>query len=103
MNVAVWGFAIPSFFAILFGHQLGYPLVAVAGYGIMAYGFVYFLVHESIIHRRFRFIRGRSVYFRALIVAHTQHHINRGKLDSINFGMLFVHPKYFRDSFRRKS
>ena len=96
-------FAIPSFFSIFCGHQLGFPLLAVAGYGVMAYGFVYFIVHESIIHRRFRFIRGRGAYFRALIVAHAHHHLNRGKNDSKNFGMLIVPPKYFRDSFSRKS
>ncbi len=94
-------FAIPSFFCILFGSQLGMPLLACVGYGIMAYGAVYFVVHESIIHRRFRFIRSTNRYFLALIRAHAQHHAVRTKQGADNFGMLCIHPKYFIKSFSR--
>lgn len=94
-------FAIPSFFSILIGSQYGMPLVAIAGYGIMAYGAVYFVVHESIIHRRFNFARSQNRYFLALIRAHAQHHAVRTKEGADNFGMLFIHPKYFIKSFSR--
>lgn len=88
-------FAVPSFFAILFGGLYDLPLLGAAGYGVMAYGVAYFLVHEAIIHRRFRFLRGRGPYFRALIVAHRHHHLVQTKDGASNFGMLLVHPKYF--------
>lgn len=93
-------FAVPSFFMILSDTLWQMPAVGTAGYGIMAYGIVYFLVHEAIIHRRFRFIRGRGPYFRALIVAHTQHHRVSTKEGATSFGMLMVNPKYFVESFR---
>lgn len=94
-------FAIPSFFSILIGSQFGMPLLAVGGYGIMAYGAVYFVVHESIIHRRFNFVRSQNRYFLALIRAHAQHHAVRTKEGANNFGMLFIHPKYFIKAFSR--
>ncbi len=92
-------FAIPSFLSILFGSLYEMPLLAAGGYGVMAYGFAYFLVHEAIIHRRFRFIRGRGPYFRALITAHRHHHLVKTKEGCDNFGMLIVHPKYFKEAF----
>ena len=96
-------FAIPSFFSILIGSQFGLPLIAVAGYGIMAYGAVYFIVHESIIHRRFNVVRSTNRYFLALIRAHAQHHAVRTKQGANNFGMLFIHPKYFIKAFSSKA
>lgn len=94
-------FAVPSFFFILFGTQFGMPVLGAVGFGIMAYGILYFFVHEIIIHRRFKFFRGRGWYFNALIRAHRDHHKVQGKEGSSNFGMLIAHPKYFQ--FARKS
>ena len=37
-------FAFPSFFSILFGKLYDHSLLSGLGFGIMAYGFVYFLV-----------------------------------------------------------
>jgi beta-carotene 3-hydroxylase len=93
-------FAIPSFLMILFGNLWMSPGLSAAGYGVMAYGAVYFFVHEVIIHRRHRFFRGRGSYFRALITAHAQHHRIRTKEGCDNFGLLVIHPKYFKDSRR---
>ena len=83
-------FAVPSFLMILFGKLYSLSLLSAAGFGIMAYGFIYFLVHEAIIHRRFRFLRGRGPYFRALITAHRHHHLVDTKEGATNFGMLVV-------------
>jgi len=93
-------FAVPSFLFILFGFLFEIPLLEAVGYGIMAYGFAYFFVHEVIIHRRLKFMRGRGPYFRALITAHKHHHLIRTKEGCKNFGMLVVHPQYFIDSFK---
>ncbi len=89
-------FAVPSFLCILFGTYVLPIQVATVGYGIMAYGFVYFFVHEVIIHRRLRFLRVNNWYFRALVRAHTEHHAVTHKEGCCNFGMLCVPWRYFR-------
>ncbi|MFN7279909.1 MAG: beta-carotene hydroxylase, partial [bacterium] len=47
-------FAIPSMLLIMFGSQDGMWWMQAIGFGIMAYGFAYFLVHDVIIHQRFK-------------------------------------------------
>lgn len=89
-------FAIPSFLLILFGKLNSDSTFSAIGFGIMAYGALYFFVHEIIIHRRFKFFRGRGVYFNALIRAHRDHHKTPGKYGSSNFGMLYAAPRYFK-------
>lgn len=96
-------FAVPSFLMILFGELKTLPLLSAAGFGVMAYGIAYFLVHEAIIHRRFRFLRGRGPYFRALIIAHRRHHLVNTKDGCSNFGMLIVHPKYLLQALNKNS
>lgn len=92
-------FAVPSFLFILFDSLYRLPLLGAVGYGIMAYGVAYFLVHEAIIHRRFRFLRGRGPYFLALIIAHRKHHSVQTQHGASSFGMLIVSPKYFKEAF----
>lgn len=91
-------FAVPSFLSILYGTQWGPSWVAALGFGVMAYGFVYFTVHEVVIHRRYKFFRGRGWYFRALIHAHRDHHRVHTKEGTENFGMLWVPLKYFHSA-----
>jgi beta-carotene 3-hydroxylase len=67
----------------------------------MAYGFAYFLVHDVIIHQRFKwFTRSNSTYVRAIRWAHKMHHKHLGKEDGESFGMLYVHKMYW-DKIRR--
>lgn len=94
-------FAVPSFLFILFGNLYGMPGLAGSGYGILAYGATYFFIHEAIIHRRVRFVRGRGLYFRALIMAHREHHRLQSQHGASSFGMLIVHAKYFRKASSR--
>ena len=49
-------FAIPSFLLILFGIKGHMWWMAAIGFGIMAYGFAYFMVHDVIIHQRFKWL-----------------------------------------------
>jgi beta-carotene 3-hydroxylase len=89
-------FAIPSFSGILFGtiHSI-YWLQAV-GFGVMAYGFAYFIVHDVIIHQRFKwFSRTDNTYIRAIRWAHKMHHKHLDRNDGESFGMLYVHKKYW--------
>lgn len=95
-------FAVPSFFSILWGSSLGGGHGWTAfGLGIMAYGIVYWTVHEVIIHRRWTFFRGRGWYFRALIRAHRDHHKVYGKEGCSNFGMLLVPWRYFAEEWEQ--
>lgn len=80
------GSAVPGFFPLFF-----------VGVGISIYGLVYFLVHDVYIHRRFSWFKQLdSRYSRAILRAHGSHHAKQGKEDGESFGMLIVHPKYFK-------
>ncbi|WP_207435028.1 sterol desaturase family protein [Sabulibacter ruber] len=72
------------------------------GVGISLYGAAYFLVHDLFIHRRLKlFGKTKNTYFRALDIAHKVHHKTKGKDGSESFGMLWVHPKFFRIARKR--
>src|SRR3954453_8394857 len=47
-------FATPSFFSILFGIMYHVTWLHAVGFGVMAYGAAYFLVHDIIIHQRIK-------------------------------------------------
>lgn len=90
-------FAIPSMGMILLGAvRAEFWWVQAIGFGVMAYGFAYFMVHEVIIHQRFKyFTRSNNIYIRAIRWAHKMHHKHLGKEDGESFGMLMVHQKYW--------
>jgi len=89
-------FAIPSFLCILLGTLEHIGWLQAIGFGIMAYGFAYFLVHDVIIHQRFKwFARSNNTYVRTIRWAHKMHHRHLGKEDGESFGMLYVHKKYW--------
>ena len=88
-------FAIPSFSLILFGTIDSVYWVQAIGFGVMAYGFAYFMVHDVIIHQRFKwFSRSNNTYIQAIRRAHKMHHKHLDKHDGESFGMLYVHKKY---------
>lgn len=67
------------------------------GIGISFYGLVYFIVHDLYIHRRLKIFGKTGIrYLKALDIAHKVHHKTRSRDGSESFGMLWVHPKYFR-------
>ena len=47
-------FAIPSMLSIMFGSILHLWWLQAIGFGILAYGLAYFIVHDVIIHQRFK-------------------------------------------------
>jgi beta-carotene 3-hydroxylase len=72
------------------------------GVGITLYGAAYFFVHDLFIHRRARlFGKTSNTYLRALDIAHKVHHKTKGRDGSQSFGMLWVHPKFFRIARKR--
>jgi beta-carotene 3-hydroxylase len=73
------------------------------GFGILAYGIAYFLVHEVFIHQRFKWFRNSdNVYFRAIRRAHKVHHKHMGKEQGECFGMLIVPWKYLRQELKKQ-
>jgi beta-carotene 3-hydroxylase len=97
-------FAVPSILLILSGtlYDGGWWKAAI-GFGIMAYGLAYFIVHDVIIHQRFKwFSRSKSTYVRAIRWAHKMHHKHLHKEEGESFGMLYVHKKYWEKIRRDK-
>ena len=89
-------FAIPSWLCIMLGsvHQ-NYVSVSI-GAGIAMYGAAYFIVHEVIIHQRFKwFSRSNNHYIKVIRWAHKMHHKHLNKAESESFGMLWVAKKYW--------
>ncbi|MFZ9719592.1 MAG: beta-carotene hydroxylase, partial [Chitinophagaceae bacterium] len=87
---------------IMLGLQNQVYWVVSIGAGIAMYGLAYFLVHDIIIHQRFKiFSRWNNTYVRAIRWAHKMHHKHRGKEDGESFGMLVVAAKYW-DKVRRE-
>jgi beta-carotene 3-hydroxylase len=94
-------FAVPSMSLIGFGTYNHVWWQQAIGFGIMAYGFAYFIIHDVIIHQRFKwFTRSNNTYVRAIRWAHKMHHKHLGKEDGESFGMLYVHKIYW-DKIRR--
>jgi beta-carotene 3-hydroxylase len=88
-------FAIPSFLSILFGTLREIYWLQAIGFGVMAYGAAYFLVHDVIIHQRFKwFTKSNNTYVRSIRWAHKMHHKHLDKEEGESFGMLWVHKKY---------
>jgi len=90
-------FAVPSILLIFYGtiNQQGW--MQAIGFGIMAYGAAYFLVHDVIIHQRLKwFRRSKSPYIKAIRWAHKMHHKHLDKHQGESFGMLLVHKKYWK-------
>jgi len=90
-------FAVPSATLIIIGSQNGLTLPFFIGFGILFYGLAYFLVHDVLIHRRFKwFDNTHNAYLVGLRKAHKTHHKHLGKEEGECFGMLYVPFKYFR-------
>jgi beta-carotene 3-hydroxylase len=90
-------FAIPSWLCIMLGMIYGHQFSIGFGLGIALYGLIYFLIHDVLIHRRFKwFDKTKNRYFIAVRKAHKVHHKNRFKEDGECFGMLIVPLKYFK-------
>ena len=101
-------FAIPSWLCIMLGSMHSAWWVVSIGAGIALYGLAYFIVHDVIIHQRFKlFTRSNNKYVRAIRWAHKMHHRHINKEDGESFGMLLVAKKYWekikRDERLKKS
>jgi beta-carotene 3-hydroxylase len=90
-------FAIPSWLCIMFGMLNGNDFRLWIGIGIAIYGFAYFVVHDIFIHQRFKIFRNANhPYLKAIRRAHKMHHKHIGKEHGESFGMLLIHPRYYK-------
>ncbi len=73
------------------------------GLGITAYGIVYFLVHDVLVHRRVALrINPRKGYFRRIYQAHRMHHAVEGRDGCVSFGFIFApSPEHLRNELKR--
>lgn len=66
------------------------------GVGIIAYGIVYFIVHDIFIHRRIRWIEQSNIpYLQALRRAHKAHHAHTESSPGEEYGLLWISKKYW--------
>ena len=80
----------------MLGLQYQVYWAAAIGAGIALYGFAYFVVHEVIIHQRFKFFtRSNNTYIRTIRWAHKMHHKHLEKQEGESFGMLLVAKQYW--------
>lgn len=89
--------AIPSITLFYYGVHPEFNYKFFIGLGVLFYGITYFLVHDVLIHRRFKwFSKTKSKYLIGLRKAHKVHHKHLGKQEGECFGMLNVPSKYFK-------
>lgn len=89
--------AIPSILLFYYGvhPELNYKFFVALG--ILGYGITYFLIHDVLIHQRFKWFKNtKNKFFIGLRKAHKVHHKHLGKEDGECFGMLNVPKKYFK-------
>lgn len=91
-------FAIISISLFYFGFAYnGLNFIFFIGLGVLFYGIAYFLVHDVLIHQRFKwFKKTKNKYLIGLRKAHKAHHKHLGKEHGECFGMLYVPFKYFK-------
>jgi len=94
-------FAIPSIYCYITG-VLNHDFRLYIGIGISVYGFAYFVVHDIIIHQRFKLFRNwDNAYVLGIRRAHKVHHKHFNKEHGENFGMLIVPMRYFKKDPKR--
>lgn len=90
-------FAIPSFLSIALGGLYEAWWVVSIGVGIFIYGWCYFLIHDVVIHQRFKwFAKSNNRYVKVMRWAHKMHHKHLTKDNGESFGLLIVPIKYWK-------
>ncbi len=94
-------FAIPSISLFYMGVNPVLNFLFFIGLGILFYGIAYFVVHDVIIHQRFKWFQEvKSPYIKSLRKGHKVHHKHLNKEDGECFGMLYVPMKYFKEQYK---
>ena len=70
--------------------ERAWPPGTFIGLGVLAYGAIYTLVHDGLVHQRwFRWVP-RGGYAKRLVQAHKLHHATIGKHGGVSFGFVFA-------------
>lgn len=80
-----------------------WPVLTPVAIGVTIYGFLYFVVHDGLVHQRwpFRYIPHRG-YMKRLVQAHRMHHAVEGREGCVSFGFLWAPPvDALKDELRR--
>ncbi len=87
-------FAVPSIALFWWGIGLGHGAsYAWIGGGIAAYGAIYFIFHDVIVHKRVsHHYVARSAYMKRLVQGHRLHHAVESKEGTVSFGFLYAPP-----------
>jgi beta-carotene 3-hydroxylase len=74
------------------------------GLGMTVYGFLYFVVHDGLVHQRWPFrYTPRRGYLRRLVQAHRLHHAVEGREGCVSFGFLYAPPvRRLAETLRRR-
>jgi hypothetical protein len=101
-DLFVFYFALPSILLIWIGANFVEPFLYI-GLGMTAYGIIYFIFHDGIVHHRMGFrYTAANPYMRRIIQAHGAHHAWNGRDGAVSFGFLYSRPiKYYRDELKR--
>ena len=85
-------FAAVAIVLIYAGSRGAHPLEWI-GAGMTAYGMLYFVAHDGLVHGRwpFRYVPA-SGYLKRLYQAHRMHHAVAGKEGAVSFGFLYAPP-----------
>ncbi|HEY2710097.1 MAG TPA: sterol desaturase family protein [Caulobacteraceae bacterium] len=85
-------FATPAIVCIYLGVHGIAPLLPI-GIGITAYGAVYAMFHDGLVHRRYPTpLNGKSRFWKRLIQAHRIHHAVSTKHGCVSYGFLLAQP-----------
>ena len=85
-------FSLLSMVLIYLGTSYGLRILWV-GVGMTLYGFLYFLVHDALVHNRWPVkLLPRGRYLKRLVQAHRLHHAVRTKHGCVSFGFLYASP-----------
>lgn len=70
-----------------------WPLLWWIGVGLVAYGVLYALLHDVLVHRRLPLgLTARRGYLKRLVQAHRLHHAVKERDGAISFGFLYAPP-----------
>ena len=92
-------YATPAIVLLIIGFAFNYPTLLAMGIGITAYGFIYFLIHDVIIHERLplSFLKiFENNYIRSIRRAHLSHHRPKTKSDFHIYRLLIFPSRFFK-------
>ena len=95
-------YAVPSAALIYVGFR-GEPAALAAGLGVLAYGAIYFLLHDALVHHRIDLgLRPRRGYLARIVQAHRLHHAVESCAGCVSFGFILApSPQRLKAMLRR--